>query len=130
MADLIKTPPISYPTVRVGGKEYQLKFGLAAMFRLNTWGVNVAALDSVVEEWARTGRDLQMVITLGSAALGHLVDEKWASAAMTPIQLADTLLDDEFQAFSSGVVASLGKASLVEKSATQPATILPTPAES
>lgn len=125
MADPTNTPPITYPTVVVGGKQYQLKFGMGALFVLNSWGVDVAHLDAVIAAWTRDKRDLQMVVTLSAASLGRVSDGKWHSESMKPIELADTLLDGEFLALSDAVVATLGKASLGEEAATQPATQMP-----
>lgn len=103
--------PVTYPEVTVGGKPYLVRFGLNAVYRLSSWGIEADRLKSILEEFQTNHARVENIFTLIAAGLGTLVDGQWHSAKFTPDNLADTLLDGEFPMLAAKLADALGKAS-------------------
>lgn len=103
---------IQYPEVIIGGKKYSIRFGMNAIFKLNSWGIRVDSLASVMQEYQQSGRNIEMIVTLAAAALGRMVGGRWKSATFESGQdLADQMLNGEMADLIPKTMDALGKAS-------------------
>lgn len=95
--------PITYPTIVVGGKTYQLRFSHSAWYQLQIWGFTLGD----------PNRPIPM-LALAAAAAGVVdpVTGAWRSIGFArPLDLADAMLDSEvLSAIDQPVLDALKKA--------------------
>jgi hypothetical protein len=113
--------PLSFPRVTVGGKEYQLRFGLGAWCQLSKQGIGS---DEITKALNSNGK-VAMTLQLAASALGHFDSEGvWRSLNLSEVDLADRLVDGEFAALAAAITPALqaGKVGPVAVATVQPAT--------
>lgn len=115
------TPPVNYPVVNIGGRPYAVKFGIGAAYRLEQQGLRLSQIKQDIVAEVEAGRKLSLIIKLGAAALGT-PGATWAALGLSPEQLADTLLDGEFDPLCKAVMDSLLKRSRPAANGSTPAT--------
>ncbi len=100
----METSPITYPTVTVGGREFQLRFGLGAWVQLNKQGIGAAQLAKILQSDQR----LAMTMQLAAAGLGTFDAEgQWHSLNIDAVELADRLKDGELAQLSEAILPAL-----------------------
>lgn len=112
------------PTVKVGGKEYQIRYGNGAFYLLSTWGIDATSISKTLNEMFRDGRYTEAMYKLAAAGLGTTRNGKWITANLSPLELADALEEDEAATLMNTVWEQFsGKLGLATKktTATQPA---------
>jgi hypothetical protein len=88
MASLPNGSPVEYPILILDGVEYQIRFGLGALYRLEKAGISVDQIDSA--SVLAGGKPLHTILTLLSFTLGRENDDgTWETIGYTAEQLAD-----------------------------------------
>jgi hypothetical protein len=93
--------PIQYPSITVGGKQYQLRFAHSAWFQLQQWGYRVGDPNAPIP-----------IVALAAASAGEVdARGKWKSAGFArPVDLTDEMIDGETLAsLEAPVLEALGK---------------------
>lgn len=94
--------PVAYPSITVGGKQYQLRFAHSAWFQLQQWGYKVGDPEVPIP-----------MVALAAASAGE-VDQsgRWRSARFArPLDLTDAMIDGELLGSLDGpVLEALKKA--------------------
>jgi len=91
--------PVTYPSITIGGKQYQLRFAHSAWYLLSSWGYEINAQIPIV--------------VLAAAAAGEVgPDGRWKSAGFArPIDLTDAMIEGEsLAALAEPVLEALKKA--------------------
>jgi hypothetical protein len=94
--------PVDYPSITVGGKQYQLRFAHSSWFQLQRWNYEVGNVEKPVP-----------IVALAAAAAGTVdAQGRWHSVAFDrPIDLTDAMIDGETLASLEGpVLEALKKA--------------------
>ena len=119
MSTSLVAPP---PSVKVGGKPYQVRFGQGAFYLLGTWGIDVSRIVEVHNEMIGSGRGREYAMKIAAASLGNYdANGVWRSLGAGPLDVADMLLDGEWEALDSTAwEAFKKKAGLVVIPATAP----------
>jgi hypothetical protein len=111
-AALQGVPPISYPTFVLNGKSYIAKFGLGAMYRLETLGINPANLKDEITSMQAAGQNINLILKLAAASLGtETEDGRFHALGLMPEELADSIGEspEAFKALSLVVTQALLK---------------------
>lgn len=104
------TPPVEYPRFFLRGKEYHLKFGLGAMYRLEQMGLNPGNLKEEILAYQKEGKNIKLVLVLAAASLGTLEGETFTGLGLTPEQIADAVSDsNRFAELAAAVTSALVK---------------------
>jgi hypothetical protein len=89
----IMEPP---PAVKVGGKDYRIRFSNGAFYLLSKWGIDVTQISRILNEMFQENRYTEAMYKLAAAGLGNQnAAGNWKTAGIDPLELADTLLDGE-----------------------------------
>lgn len=103
MGERVMTPqPVSYPSVTIGGKAYQLRFAHSAWFQLQQWGYRIGDSDKPIP-----------IAALAAASAGELdTTGKWRSAGFARVvDFTDLMQDGEtLSSLDAPVLEALGKA--------------------
>ena len=94
--------PVTYPSVTVGGKPYQLRFAHSAWFQLQQWGYQIGNPDRPIP-----------IAALAAAAAGEIDSAgKWRSAGFARVlDLTDAMIEGEtLSSLDAPVLDALGKA--------------------
>jgi hypothetical protein len=102
-----KPQPIDWPRVKIGGKEFTLRFAYSAYYQLAKWGKNIASAD---------------VLEMAAAAAGNFdPGGNWHSAGFSsPLDLADLIVGDEGDALLAALADALKKAAPGTETTVQP----------
>ena len=93
---------ISYPSVTVGGRAYQLRFAHSAWFQLQQWGYRIGDSDRPIP-----------IAALAAASAGEVdASGKWRSAGFARVvDFTDLMQDGEtLSSLDAPVLEALGKA--------------------
>jgi hypothetical protein len=94
--------PVTYPSVTVGGRQYQLRFAHSAWFQLQQWGYQIGDPDKPIP-----------IVALAAAAAGEVdAAGRWKSAGFTrALDFTDLMIDGEtLSSLDAPVLEALGKA--------------------
>jgi len=94
--------PVDYPSIKVGGKAYQLRFAHSAWFMLQQWGYRIGDPNKPIP-----------MAALAAAAAGEVdAAGRWHSAGFArPVDMLDQMQDGEtLGSFDEPVLAALKKA--------------------
>jgi len=94
--------PVAYPSITVGGKQYQLRFAHTAWFQLQQWGYQIGDANRPIP-----------IVALAAAAAGTVgPDGQWKSIRLGSVfDLTDAMIDGETLGSLEGpVLEALGKA--------------------
>lgn len=116
------TPPVAYPTVNIRGIDYIVKFGLGAMYRMESLGLDMARLREQITAEVEAGRSTQLTFKLLAATLGRQTEKGWEPLGLAPEKLADLMGDDvrQLAVLAEAVKAALVKAQPAETTAQTP----------
>lgn len=119
--------PVQYPTIEIQGTQYQIRFGLGALFRLEQLGISADSLAQFSKPSDEggglpAGKTIQTLCAVLSATLGTQPNGSWIPIGKSPEQVADMLTPADFAALLPVMQGGLAKASPAEKTgATLPA---------
>jgi hypothetical protein len=89
---------VAPPSVQVGGRPFQVRFSQGAFYLLGTWGIDVSRIVGVHNEMISSGRGREYAMKIAAASLGTTDAEgRWRSLGLSPLEVADTLLDGEWE---------------------------------
>ena len=96
------------PTVKVGGKQYSVRYAHGAIYLLSTWGIDLTRIFQTLAEALGTpatedrpevapnGHRTELMTKIAAAGLGTIDAEgNWRSAQITPMELSDRMTEEE-----------------------------------
>ena len=101
------TPTNTYPKIKIAGQEFEVRFTLGAMFRMERYGIDFSNL----QQKLMTVCGLCQAV---SCAIGNLVpDNVWVPAPLSPEEVADGLegkIGEAMKYVAAIVAEAVGKA--------------------
>jgi hypothetical protein len=103
------TSAIEHLTVEIKGVQYQIRFGLGALYRLEKYGLSAANIGTEMKE----GKNLTTIFAVLASTLGNSgAGGKWIPLGISPEQLADMVPMDQLAELSAAISTAASKVSL------------------